>query len=146
MNKMYMLYLLILVLILLFIKLYNHNYKNVKENFNNLPINIENFIPIEKSKESPNLKESYYCGIVPYNTSEHDEYLIDLPEPLFRLKNNKIPPKPLNYLYYHKKANLILQPFIKKKIFNTVPLRPQKYKEMIIRPFDQDLRRIKSIN
>ena len=142
MIKMYMLYLLILVFILICIKLYNHNHKNVNENFTNLSSNIENFVPVEEESQEIK-KESYYCGIVPHNTSDNDEYLINQPEPMFTFKKTNKSPKPYNYLYYHKQANTILKPFIKKKVFNTVPLRPQKYKEMIIRPFDQDLRKNK---
>jgi hypothetical protein len=142
MNKMYMLYLLLLVIILIFIKIYTHQNKKNKlaklENFVNNSKILE-----KKSNQNKSLyKESYYCGIVPSNTNDNDEYLINQPDYLINLKKNKYEVKPINHLYYFKQANLKLKPFIKKKE-NTVPLRPQKYRKMIIRDFDQDIRKIK---
>ena len=141
MNKMYMLYLLLLVIILIFIKIYTSNNKNKK------PLKLENFVNnneiFEKNKNyNDQQTESYYCGIVPSNTNENDEYLINQPDNVLDVKNKQFKVKPLNHLYYYKQANLKLKPFVKKKE-NTVPLRPQKYKRMITRDFDQDIRKIK---
>ena len=144
MNKMYMLYLLLLVIILTFIKIYTSKNKIKKltklENF----VNNDKIFEKNSKKNNNHLinKESYYCGIVPSNTSDNDEYLINHHNSLLDLKNKKFLVKPLNHLYYFKQANLKLKPFIKKKE-NTVPLRPQKYKRMIIRDFEQDIRKIK---
>lgn len=138
MNKMYMLYLLLLVIILIFIKIYTYKNKISKlEKF----VNNDPILSGKNSKKNNLQKESYYCGIVPSNTNDNDEYLINQPDNVLNLNKN-VEVKPLNHLFYFKQANLKLKPFIKKKE-NTVPLRPQKYKRMIIRDFDQDIRKIK---
>lgn len=123
-----MLYLLILVFILIIIKINLNTSKTINiEKFKNK----EKFLDIKEPfqdivSEEIIDKEPIYCGMVYANVSEYDEYLLNQKEPTFTLSKKEKDPKPNNYLYYHRQANIPIDPFVKKKVYTNIPLRPGK--------------------
>ena len=139
MNKMYMIYLLILVFILIIIKINLNTYKTRNiENFKNKEKLLHIKEPFQDivSEEFED-KEPIYCGMVSANVSDYDEYLLNQTEPIFTLSKKNKGPKPNNFLYYHRQANIALEPFIKKKEYTNVPLRPGKCVPNNDRPLNQ---------